>query len=181
LLALVQLYVPAGMILNREKVLSSGKEYKFQVAPVDPSDPFRGKYITLRYRHNTFQVSDANAWEMGEVVFVHLRRDPSGFARIGQVSKKKPPSSVNYVKARVAYVSQDKPNKTLVVDYPFDRYYMEESKALPAEQAYGASLQDTTQVTYALVNIKAGDAVLKDVMIGEVPIREKVARMLRNR
>jgi uncharacterized membrane-anchored protein len=175
LLALVQLYVPATLILNQEEVLATGRAYKFQTAPVDPSDPFRGKYITLQYRHNTIDVAGTRGWKNGEVIYVLLGRDRSGFARIRQVFKERPSQSPDYVKARVAAVAHDRHKNTLFIDYPFNRYYMEEFQALPAEQAYAASLQDTTQVTYALVHIKAGDAVLKDVLIGGIPIREKVA------
>jgi uncharacterized membrane-anchored protein len=174
LLALVQLYVPASMILDREAVLATGKEYKFQLAPVDPNDPFRGKYITLHYTHNTFDIPDAQAWKSGELIYVELYRDPAGFARIRQVSKEKPRGPVDYIKTRVTYVATEAHNNTLFIDYPFDRYYLEESKALPAEQAYAASLRDSSQVTYALVRIKAGKAVLEEVLIGGIPIREKV-------
>jgi uncharacterized membrane-anchored protein len=81
---------------------------------------------------------------------------------------------VDYIKTRVSYVALEDHKSTLFIDYPFDRYYLEESKALAAEQAYAASVRDTTQVTYALVNIKDGVAVLKEVLIGGVPVREKV-------
>lgn len=70
-------------------------------------------------------------------------------------------------------VNEDGTNK-LTIYYPFDRYYMEESKAYDAELVYTKSLQDTTQVTYALVSIKDGDAVLKDVLIDEISIKEIV-------
>ena len=43
LVALVQLFVPAKMILDREDILDMGKEYKFKTEPIDPNDPFRGK------------------------------------------------------------------------------------------------------------------------------------------
>lgn len=42
LVAIVQLYVPAKMILDREDILDTGKEYKFKTEPIDPNDPFRG-------------------------------------------------------------------------------------------------------------------------------------------
>ena len=48
----VQLSVPAWMIIDRESVIAEGREYKFEAAPLDPYDPFKGKYITLRYREN---------------------------------------------------------------------------------------------------------------------------------
>lgn len=56
LVAVVQLYVPSKMIWDREEVLRTGTEYKFRTAPIDPTDPFRGKYITLRFDDNTVDI-----------------------------------------------------------------------------------------------------------------------------
>ncbi len=52
LVALAQLYVPTKMILNRENVLANGTDFKFRTAPIDPNDPFRGKYVNLQYENN---------------------------------------------------------------------------------------------------------------------------------
>lgn len=174
LLAVVQLYVPLSMILNQEEVLASGREYKFKLAPVDPIDFLRGKYITLQYKHNSLHVADARAWKSGEVIYVQWYRDAEGFARIRQVSREKPREGTDYLKTRVQYVVPEKKQNRIFIHYPFDRYYLEESKALPAEQAYTASLQDSSQSAYALVHVKDGNAVLKEVLIGKVPIKEKV-------
>ena len=51
---------------------------------------------------------------------------------------------------------------------------MEESKAYEAELTYRQSQRDTTKLTYALVSIKNGDAVLKDVLIDGISIKEIV-------
>ncbi len=80
---------------------------------------------------------------------------------------------LSFVKAKVSFVSDDG-SQQLTVDFPFDRYYMEESKAVEAEQVYRESLPDTNQVAYALVKIKDGEAVLKDVLINDVSIRDIV-------
>ena len=48
---------------------------------------------------------------------------------------------------------------------PFDRFYMEESKAPKAEKVYNAANSDQRKETYALVYIKDGTAVLNDVII----------------
>ena len=68
----------------------------------------------------------------------------------------------------------------LAIDYPFDRYYMEESKAYDAELTYRKSQLDTSQIAYALVSIKDGEAVLKDVLINGVSIREIVIKEREN-
>lgn len=173
LVALVQLYVPAKMILDREDVMISGKEYKFKTAPIDPNDPFRGKYITLRYEENMIEIHGETDWSTRETIYLQFTADSAGFARIRDFSKE-PPDDNDYLEAKVSTVIKDGPLTQLYINYPFDRYYMEETKAQPAEQTYQESRQDSTQVAYALVSIKNGEAVLKDVMIDGMSIKEIV-------
>ncbi len=180
LVALVQLYVPAKMILDKEGVLRSGTEYKFRTAPIDPSDPFRGKYITLDHDGTIVSVQDEQDWVEGEEVYVSLSTGEDGFASIGSISKGKPSGDRDFVRATVGYVSSDSSNR-VTIEYPFDRYYMEESKAYDAELVYRESQGDTTQVTYALVSVKEGEAVLKEVYINGIPIREIVKNRLESK
>ncbi|MBK8489326.1 MAG: GDYXXLXY domain-containing protein [Saprospirales bacterium] len=171
LLALVQLYVPAKMILDSEGVLSSGIDYKFKTAPIDPNDPFRGKYIRLSYADNIIDIQNEADWVQDEPVYVLLTTDDDGFAKNESVSKEKPANDQPFLTAKVRYVTSDGTNK-LTIDYPFDKFYMEESKAYDAELVYRESLRDTSQMTYALGSIKNGEAVLKDVLIDGISIRE---------
>ncbi len=173
LVALAQLYVPTKMILDRENVLANGIELKFRTAPIDPNDPFRGKYINLQYENTLTEIQSAEAWLRDEDIYVILTKDEHGFATIASVSKTKPADELAFVKAKVKFRSTD---RKVIFEYPFDRYYMEESKAYEAEQIYRQSLPDTNQKTYALVKIKDGKAVLKDVLINEISIRDIVNR-----
>lgn len=175
LVAIVQLAIPGKMIWDREKILETGKDFKFETAPVDPSDPFRGKYIVLDYKENSFDVESTKEWIDGTNVYVILKTDTKGFAKIDDVSSEKPTADLDFVEVKVDYVI-DGSSKRLFISYPFDRFYMEESKAYPAEQAYVKSQLDSTKTTYALVSIKNGDAVLKDVLIDGIPIRDVVER-----
>ncbi|MCT4638134.1 MAG: GDYXXLXY domain-containing protein [Bacteroidales bacterium] len=173
LVALTQLYIPASMIWEKEDIIESGTEFKFRTAPVDPSDPFRGKYITLNYKDNTFKCTDESLWKKGDKAFVSLITDKDGFAKIGDVSKHKPEDNNSYLKAKIGHVTQDGSNM-LTIEYPFNRFYMEESKAELAEILYQMVQRDSSATTYALVVIKKGNAVLKDVLIDEVSIVDKV-------
>jgi uncharacterized membrane-anchored protein len=60
LMVVAQFYVPISMITESEDILSEGTPYKFRTAPIDPNDPFRGKYITLSFKENFCTVSDKN-------------------------------------------------------------------------------------------------------------------------
>lgn len=175
LMVAVQLVIPASMIYNAEAIIAKGTEYKFITTPIDPTDPFRGKYITLSYRENRFQIYNPEEWTVNEIVFVTLTTDENGYAKISSVSKEMPMDQQDYVKAKVSNVTNmENEDNYLTITYPFDRYYMEESKASDAERLYLESLRDTNMITYGLVNIKAGEAVLKDVMIDGKSIKEIV-------
>ncbi|WP_187260838.1 GDYXXLXY domain-containing protein [Pontibacter beigongshangensis] len=173
---LAQLYAPVSMILHREEVLQHGKEYKFETAPIDPNDPFRGKYIVLRFREESFPVDSTENWDQAEDIFLHLQTDRNGFATIRSISQVPPAENTDYVKAKVSYVSHHNGRDSIFFEYPFNRFYMKESKAYEAELAYQSSQQDTTQQTFALVRVKDGEAVLKDVLINGVPVKEVVER-----
>jgi uncharacterized membrane-anchored protein len=171
LVVIAQWYVPAKMIIDREGVLRSGKDYKFKVAPVDPTDPFRGKYITLNFSDTRYPVPVGEDWRPGEDIYVVLTTNPQGFASIWSVSKETPRKEVDFIKAKVGFVIRDS-TKTIQVRYPFDRFYLEESKAPGAERVYNETIADTAKQAYALVSIQADKAVLKDVLIDGVSIKE---------
>jgi uncharacterized membrane-anchored protein len=168
------------MIFNKEAVLTEGKEFRFKTAPIDPTDPFRGKYIILSFEENTIQVFGAEDWNQGDQVFVSITEDEQGFAKIISASKEKPSPEEDFVSASVSYVFTDSLNSQVTLEYPFNRFYMEESKAEEAEKAYWESAVDSTDVTYALVNILNGEAVITNVMINDVPISEVAKARLEN-
>ena len=172
LVALLQLAVPVKMIFDKEHVITAGTDYKFRTAPVDPYDPFRGKYITLSFDANTFDVNDDKEWNMGDVIYVQLTTDSAGFAKIAYVTKEEPKEpKPDYVKAKVQYAYDSK----LTIEYNFNKFYMEESKAGNAETVYRKANRrnsDTAQTVYALVSLMKGDAVIKDVIINGTSVKD---------
>lgn len=170
LMAIAQIFVPAKMISDSESILSEGKTYKFQTAPIDPYDPFRGKYITLFFPNQTITKTNGE-WLSGESVYAILGLDSAGFSIVEDVQKEQPDESTDYLKIQIKYAWKDSSYTKLEFDYPFDRFYMEESKAYEAELAYRDARAER-KPAYALVSIKQGKAVLKDVMIEGVSIRE---------
>lgn len=170
-MCLVQWFVPAKMIYDSERVIRDGVPFRFKTLPIDPSDPFRGKYITLNFEEDAIAVTDDSTWTPGQVIYVTFTTDSAGFAKTSAVAKQKP-SQGDYLKTTVSYTSRDP--YLLHFDLPFDRFYLEESKASQAEQAYWKAQSDSTRITYGLVAIREGTAVLKDVMINDKSIVEVV-------
>lgn len=172
IVALVQLFIPAKMILIQEDVLTTGTAYKFKTQPVDPSDPFRGKYITLNYDINSAKTDDS-LWYRKDNVYVYLNKDNLGFAELYKVSKEPLDIKNDYVIAEVNRFNKN--TQKVNFNLPFNRFYMEESKAKPAEDAYRKAQRDSVPNNiYGLVYIKDGEAVLNDVIINDVSIAKYV-------
>lgn len=168
-LLLLQIYTPASVIFNREDVLANGTAFKFRTAPRDPNDYLRGKYISLNFAENSFPVNPAQQWKNGDEVFVTITKDSAGFAKIASVTKNKGDAAAGYIKTNISYISYGI-TPVATIEWPFERFYMEESKAPLAEEAYNKAAADSNFISYALVKVKKGDAVLENVYINDKPI-----------
>ncbi|NRD21620.1 GDYXXLXY domain-containing protein [Winogradskyella litoriviva] len=176
---LIQLLVPAKMIYDKEDVLKTGTVYKFKTQPIDPNDPFRGKYVTLNYELRSLQTEDST-WQRKDKVFIAIENDSLGYAKVKRITKSEENLKEDYIEVEVDYF--DSYSKVVHFNLPFDRYYMEETKAKPAEDVYRKynRRNDSLSVTYALVAIKNGDAVLKDVYINDKSIHYYIEQETEN-
>lgn len=179
IIVIIQWAVPGSMIWQREKILTSGKVFNFRTEPVDPSDPFKGRYIRLNFKEAQFRsISPDSTLESYGDVYVLLEKDNEGFAKVKNVVKQKPAAVVDFVEASINYISKEnKDTSVIFINYPFDEFYMDEFKAPKAETAYRQSNIDTAQKTYAAISVLNGEAVIKDVMINNKPIREVIKEM----
>jgi len=171
LMVLAQLYVPSKMILDKEKIFQEGTTFRFKTRPVDPNDPFRGKYVRLHFDRIQIPTSRSTHWNKEDKAYVTFATDSSGFAYAKHISNTPPTDSKDYmqISLRKKWIAGDSNPKIIL---PFDRFYMTESKARPAELAYNEIGRDTSKQSYALVNIWNGDYVLWEVMVGGLPIKE---------
>ena len=171
--ALAQLYVPASMIFQQEKIIDKGVAYKFKTQPIDPADPFKGKYIRLNYEIGSFPSNDST-WTRNQDIYVSLANDSLGFANIAGVSKDVP-SNGDFIKTTVNWY--DLYDKKVVINFQFEEFYMNETKALDAEIAHRDAQRDSLpNNTYALVYVLDGNAVLDNVFINDIPIADYVEK-----
>jgi len=173
---LLQWIVPAKMIWEQERLYETGITYKIRTVPVDPNDPFRGKYITLRYDISNYTTSDVSHLEPIQVnkqIYVQLEEEEEGFAKIHSLSKV-PPASENYLTATIRSYKKREQAHHFRLSYPFERFFMEESKAPKAEKLYWKALRNSDRKTYGLVNISNGKAALRDVQVDGVSISDLV-------
>lgn len=166
-LSVFQIAVPVWMIANREMTLRHGKQFRFRTAPVDPYDAFRGRYVALQFEQNTAPVPVEEKLATNQKVFAEPAEDENGFARIAKISAKRPNDEA-YVQCRVNSIT----DSLVYVRFPFDRYYMDEKLAPAAEAAYREHSRREVRDVYVTVRVKDGNAVLEELYIEGMPIRE---------
>jgi uncharacterized membrane-anchored protein len=172
--AAVQLAVPAAMIAKREVTLRHGRAYKFRTRPIDPYDAFRGRYVWLGFEQDHAPWRGEAAAVGGSKAYASIQEGPDGFAVVREV-RAQPPADTEYLEVRVGYPGWGTNSGSVHFTLPFDRYYMEETKAPAAERAYRQhqnTRSQTSQNTYAVVRIRHGDAVLENLYVGGKPIAE---------
>jgi len=163
LMVIAQLYVPLNMMLKSEGLLKDGRSFQFVVRPVDPNDPFRGKYITLNFEENTFERNQEDAeWESAKTAYAIIDiEEESGFAKVIALSLEAPTTTHDYVKIEIDYVN----NKDVHFSLPFKRFYMTENQAHAAEDLMNKVLRndETSHFMTAEVRIRDGEYYLVDV------------------
>lgn len=165
--ATVQLFVPGYMIHRHEDALRNGRGYFFKVGPVNPYDPFRGKYVQINVQANSAPVAPNAGIEQRDWVYVTLGEDAEGFATLVR-AEKNAPAEGDFLRVRARYVSGEK----VMVEMPFQRYYAEEKIAPEIEQAYRRNSSRNQQEAKLLVRVRKGAGVIEELYIEGVPVRQ---------
>lgn len=169
---IIQLAVPASLIVGLERTLRTGTLYKFKTAPVDPYDAFRGRYVALAIQERSAPVAGAEKITRGDTVYAALEVDTNGFARFSGATLNRPASG-DYIRAKSMGVSPER----VTLELPFDRFYLEESVAPEAERLYREHSRRGAQDAYVTVRVRSGRAAVEDLSIAGKPILEHVREM----
>ena len=173
LTVLLQWSIPVQMIWSAVKISNDGILYKFKTVPVDPGDPFRGKYITLNFGETHLKIPTDRKLSSGQNVYVSFSTDQFGFAKIEMIGEAKP-QRLDYLATTINFITEHNDSATVHINYPFSRFYLDEYDAPAAENIYLESAADPRQTTYALVRILNGSAVIKDVFVNDSSIKEMI-------
>ena len=174
ILAFAQLAAPAWMIVDREWTLRQGESFKFRTAPVDPYDPFRGRYVALRLVPDSGATSASATLDYNHRAYAVLEKDEEGFAKISEV-RSDAPEEGDYVRVKINGMEGD----TADIRWPIDRYYMDEALAPEAEKAYRTRGTDQEErKAHVTVKVLSGKAVLEELYIEGIPIVDYVRREL---
>jgi len=169
LVAMAQIAIPAKLILDKENLLESGLKYKFEIYPVNFNYSYIDDYLTLIFKESKICVSNEKEWVNGETVYVVFSTDKDGFVKIKSISKSIPINNIPFVKAKVNFVTMDG-SKILSLSYSFNRYYFDMINFSDVENKIKKYDKGVRNVCYAVVCVKEGEAVLKDVIFNSISL-----------
>ena len=178
ILIIAQFAVPFSMIQSRENILTNGELFKFRTRPIDPADPFQGRYVQLGIDMDYISYPEDQQPDLNykETIFATVEMDEEGFARFTDWSFDRPAKG-HFLKTRNkgqrrVWIPESKKRvyKGMRLDIPFDRYYMEETKAPRAETL----TREATRNTNCWVNVRIlnGKAVIEDVFAEGQSLRD---------
>jgi|WetSurMetagenome_2_1015567.scaffolds.fasta_scaffold00025_4 uncharacterized membrane-anchored protein len=162
-----QLAVPGLMIQSVEDVLNSGTRYRFTTEPIDPVDAFRGRYVELRFTAESCTCGTGERFKEGTTAFAALANDSGGFAHVSRLSHRRPETG-DFFKVKVNRAGEGNASIT----FPFDKFFVDEDLAPRVETLYREHNLRGKQDSYAVVRVKNGRAVMEDLIVGGLPVRE---------
>lgn len=189
ILAVIQLAIPASMILRYENALSEGTPLKFRTGLYDPYDPFRGRYVQLRFELSQINSPEGIELDDGEddsyyrkPLYVRFAPDENGFATVAAITQNKPDSPGPWLRTNVTNARWSN-RHTISITLPFDKYFMNEEAAPEAERIYIEASRRTNPATradetvwndgnYALVYVLNGTAAMEALVVNGQPIEE---------
>ena len=169
----IQLAIPGYMIFEQNQILTEGTAYKFKTRPIDPYDPFRGRYVTLAFEANqeVIPVFDGANIESEQWVYALLGVDDEGYAVLKGLTDTKPDSGQDYLYLETYYRSYDGGYQ---VKLPFNRYYASEKSAPKIESAVWRRQRDEVEDVYAVIRVLNGKGTIEELMVNDMPVREYI-------
>lgn len=167
---LLQLLVPATMIIGHEMTLDRGVEIKIRCQPIDPVDPFRGRYVRVRL---DLPLPDKQPlpeeFYSQQQLFAILSVDDQGFAEISKIVINEPREDL--------YVCGQNSGWRETFDLGLDRYYMNERLAPEAEKLVRSGIRQESEV-WASVKVWKGRAALSAIFVDGIPIEDLAGKQL---
>ena len=147
-----QLAMLSWMALSREYVLQTGQQVKFQTAPIDPRDLFRGDFVRLDYAISAVstaqlspQVNRENL-KKGDTLFAVLNLSQNGVATLASLQTSEPDNNKLFIRGRVTSLqnTSSSAEKIIRLKYGIEQYFVEQGKGLEIENKRGR--RNTLQV-----------------------------------
>jgi uncharacterized membrane-anchored protein len=172
IVALAQTGVLAGMVVDRVRLLKTGREITLPIVPVDPRDLFRGEYVRLGYDISRIPVNllDGPLPKPNAAFYVTLERKGDGaWLPIKLTSKRVEESSPDRIvlKGRAMFgrlqETPSTPTAAHMVKYGIESYFVREGQGPRLE-----ALARDKKLAARIAVDSGGNAAIKGLLVDGV-------------
>jgi uncharacterized membrane-anchored protein len=174
IVALVQTGVLAGMVIDRVRLLQTGREIVLSIQPVDPRDLFRGEYVRLGYdiARVPMRLLEGPAPARNDPFYVTLEKSGETWQaiRIARDMPRETSADRIVLKGRSSqrWPAAPGPNATLWVRYGIESYFVREGEGRRLENL----VRDKKMAARIAVDGR-GNAAIKGLVIDGQPQYEE--------
>jgi uncharacterized membrane-anchored protein len=160
----VPVLILLGMCFAPLFTMLTGEEMILQTKPVDPSDPFRGDYVTLQYEAEEVPISLLEKAVVtrlqnkgGQFDVYVLMAKKNGVHTPIKVSLEKPDNGL-FLKGTINHIDKDNQGQEIaIIEYNLDKYFIEDNTGAEWEKASAKG------EILAKLKVDNGYAVLTDI------------------
>jgi hypothetical protein len=174
-LSVLQIAYAASKIADIQKLESSGHVFRFKTTASNLMDALRGPYLHLNFTGLTVVMDRDFPIENGEMIFAEIAEDSAGYAFIASISKSPFSHTERYVQATVSSFAERPDNRLDVwIQLPFDRWYKSDVRKDEENQWENVLSGYAYQPLCAIVYLRNGKGIVKEVLIDQNPQRDKI-------
>jgi hypothetical protein len=172
--AVAQWLLPLAGIWQHERVIARGTVVRIECGAPDPYDPLRGRYLAVQPAESRVPKPEGITDRDAVPVWATLVAGEDGLSRIESLSLE-PVAGPTVIRLVAKWPHWDGAPLpvTVFVEWPFDRFYLNERLAPEADKLVAERFRDGKR-TVAEVRLLDGRAVLTDVLLDGVSIRDVV-------
>ncbi len=188
LLILCQFLILGFMAAKREYIRAYGTEVYLRTAPVDPRDPLRGDFVSLRYGMSTIEPERTRGTVMQHrdakdyPVYAVLKAGATGIHVLDYLTDEKPLEPVPFIKG---YITKDWRlinwaawnSNAIHVRYGIEQYFVEQGHGLEMEEKLGQRNELQIPLDMRVAVGTDGTAVIKDYRWSTLGIKLEMLRV----
>ncbi|MBM4058236.1 MAG: GDYXXLXY domain-containing protein [Planctomycetes bacterium] len=163
-------------VWRHEWLIARGTLVRIECAAPDPYDMLRGRYLAVRPAETSAAAPEGMSWGVVPV-WATLATGGDGLARIESLSLE-PVVGPTVVRLMAQRIRATDDTAAVQLEWPFDRFYLNERLGPAADTLMAALFRDGTRPV-AEVRLLDGHAVLTDLLLDGVPVRESVRKWSR--
>ncbi len=171
---LLQFFALLYMAGEREVIIHTGKTVFLRTIPVDPNDPFRGDYVSLKYEISEISrkfLKGRTPSGKGERYYTVLKRGENGLYSLDYCTSEKPSGDDVFIKGRYDKSwGWGSPEKYLHLKYGIEKYFVQQKKGLDIEKRAGRGNDIHVPLEVEVALGSDGTAVAKGYRWGQLGI-----------